>query len=159
MKGFIKVYRKILDSQMYRHLTSKQRDVMWACLLLANYTSKEWEWGGLPFQCQPGEFITSLQSLQNHCASDVSIKNIRTALTKLEKWKFLAVKATKTGRLISIVNWAEYQSFDSIGQRNWQKGGKGLATTNNINKNNNNDLFLTSVLPSEQRSNLNLIEG
>jgi hypothetical protein len=34
--GWIKIYRKVLDSDMYIHLTSKQRDVMLVCLLLAN---------------------------------------------------------------------------------------------------------------------------
>lgn len=107
--GYIKAYRKTLKSDMYQVLTASQRDVFWACLLLANHKPKQWEWNGEVYMCKPGEFITSLASLKKNCASDTSIKNIRTALDKLEKWDFLAIKATKSGRLISIKNWDIYQ--------------------------------------------------
>lgn len=97
---------------MYKALNSKQRDVMINCLLLANHEGKTWEWKGKLFKCKPGQFITSLNSLKKVCADDVTIRNIRTALDKLEKWGFLTNESTKTGRLITIVNWEKYQSKD-----------------------------------------------
>lgn len=115
--GWIKLWRKLLESDMYRQLNSKQRDVMIACLLRANHKGKEWEWKGEIFHAEPGQFITSLPSLKEICADDVSIQNIRTALDKLERWGFLTDESTKTGRLITIVNWRVYQDEDASANR------------------------------------------
>ena len=107
--GYVKAWRKTLDSQMYKHLTAEQRDVFWICLMLANHTGKEWEWGKEIFRCNPGQFITSLNTLNELTAKNTTLKKIRIALDKLEKWGFLANKTAKTGRLITICNWSTYQ--------------------------------------------------
>jgi len=112
MSGYIKLWRKILRSQMYRHLTAKQRDVMMVLLMKANWVENEWEWGKQIFKCNPGQFVTSLKSIKTLCAPDVSTQNIRTALLRLERWHFLTNKSTKTGRLITIINWDRYQLDD-----------------------------------------------
>ncbi|MAG45111.1 hypothetical protein CL633_04475 [bacterium] len=130
--GYVKLWRKILKSDMYLSLNSKQRDVMIQCLLLANYKKKDWEWKGKIFRAKRGQFITSLASLKKNCARDVSTKNIRTGLEKLKKWQFLASKSTKTGRLITVLKWAKYQrkprkaAKQSANRR--QTGGKQAAT-------------------------------
>ena len=131
--GWVKIWRKTMQSQMYRSLTSAQRDVMMACLMLANHEEKEWEWGAQVFRCAPGQFITSLESLKENCAKDVSIKQIRGAIEKLEKWDFLANKSAKTGRLITINNWATYQDQGQTdGQTNGLTQGKHRATTEEV---------------------------
>jgi hypothetical protein len=94
---------------MYKALNCKQRDVMIQCLLLADHHPNEWEWGSEIFKTNPGQFITSLDSLASSCSKEVSVQSVRTALLKLEKWNFLTNKSTKTGRLITIVNWETYQ--------------------------------------------------
>ncbi|MFW6409559.1 MAG: hypothetical protein ACOCZR_00835, partial [Halanaerobiales bacterium] len=137
--GWIKLYRKLQDSDMYRELNSKQRDVMINCLLLANHKGKKWEWKGEIFKCRPGQFITSLPSLKRVCAKDVSVQNIRTALKKLIKWNFLEQETTKTGRLITIINWQKYQesSCKTNSKTNRQiTGDKSL--NNGVNSNSNN---------------------
>ena len=156
MIGYIKLHRKIQNNQMYRSLNSKQRDVMIQCLLMANFKENEWEWGKDLYKCKPGQFITSLESIKQKCAKDISIKNIRTALNRLEKWNFLTNKSTKTGRLITICKWDDYQIIDvENGKENGketakkrQRGGKEAATNkerkegNNIN--NKKHLFKNS---------------
>ncbi|MGM0437519.1 MAG: DnaD domain protein [Bacillota bacterium] len=135
-KGWIKLYRKIQESDMYQNLNSVQRDVMINCLLLANHKSKKWEWNGKIFKCKPGQFITSLSSLKDYCAKDVSIQNIRTAINKLEEWNFLTNKSTKTGRLITIINWGKYQGEDleltKQSTNNQQSTNKALTTNKNV---------------------------
>ncbi len=138
-RGYIKAWRKILSSSMYKRLTASQRDLMWVCLLSANHEIASWEWQSKIISCQPGQFITSLASLKNKCAKDTSIKNIRTGLLKLEKWQFLANKPTKTGRLITIMNWKAYQDVEiktaKRTAKRRQRGGKEAAS----NKNDKND--------------------
>jgi len=144
--GWIKLYRKTQQSDMYKNLNSKQRDVMINCLMLANHQTKSWEWNGEIYTCKPGQFITSLSNLQKVCAKDVSIQNIRTAIKKLEKWQFLTNKSTKSGRLITIVNWGKYQSgYNETNKDNnkeltksQQRTNKELTTNKNV-KNDNND--------------------
>ena len=71
----------------------------------------------------------------------VSIKNVRTALEKFEKYGFLTNQSAKTGRLITVVNWAFYQdsSYEVANQsaNSRQSYGKEVATNKN-NKNNKN---------------------
>jgi len=95
---------------MYKALNSKQRDVMLVCLLLASHEENEWYWGVELHKVQPGQFITSLDSIRSYCARDVSVTSLRTSLLKLEKMGFLTNKSTKTGRLITICKWGTYQS-------------------------------------------------
>lgn len=77
---------------------------------MANYKEKEWEWEGEKYLVQPGQFITSLKSIAHKAGNGISIRNIRTALEKFEKYEFLTSKSTNKNRLITIVNWELYQS-------------------------------------------------
>lgn len=149
MDGWIKLHRKVMKSSMYRQLNSKQRDVMFAVLLLANHESNTWEFRGEVYNVKPGQFITSLDSLKENCASDVTTQNIRTALLKLEKHGFLTNESTKKNRLITVVNWGLYQSCESATNKetnrqltnNQQTANKQLTTNKNDKelKNEKND--------------------
>ena len=126
---------------MYRALNSKQRDVMIQCLLLANHQGQEWEWNGEIYKCEPGQFITSLDSLKKVCGADVKTQSIRTALLKLEKWQFLTNQSTKTGRLITIINWDTYQGQEEKLTKNSTKSqqstNKELTTNKNVKNEKN----------------------
>ena len=146
MGGWIKLYRKTLQSDMYKSLNSKQRDVMMTLLLMVNHEEKEWEWNGEIFKAEPGQVVTSISKIKENCASDVSLQSVRTALLKLEKWGFLTNESTKTGRLITIVNWDVYQNTDEQTNKDsnkeltkhQQRTNKEL-TTNKNDKNEKND--------------------
>ena len=112
MGGWIKLHRKLQDSDMFKNLTSKQRDVMIQLIFLANHEPHEWEWKGKIFKVKRGQCITSIDGIKERCANDVSFQNIRTALVKLEKWQFLTNESTKTGRLITVLNYDRYQDKD-----------------------------------------------
>ena len=137
--GYIKLWRKLMKSDMYLALSSTQRDVMIQCLMLANHAPKKWEWNGQVFECQPGQFVTSLDSLKKKCGKGTSLKMIRVALSKLKKWEFMADEGAKTGRLITIINWDTYQNnYGTEGKEEGkgrakagQRQGKGRATTKN----------------------------
>lgn len=131
---------------MYKHLNAEQRDVLIQILLLANFSENEWEWEGKIYKCEPGQFVTSLASIKEVCAKNVTTQNIRTALLALERWQFLTNKSTKTGRLITVLNWDTYQhptNKDTNKEltKHQQRANKELTTNNNGNnvKNVNND--------------------
>lgn len=79
---------------------------------MANFRENKWEWKGKPFECKPGQFITSAKSIQNNCGCGVTRQNIRTALQRLSKLEFLTIETTNTGMLITILNWERYQGDD-----------------------------------------------
>lgn len=139
-QGWIKLHRKIQTSEMYLNLNSKQRDVMMQCLLLANHDGKKWFWGKEIYECKPGQFITSLESLTKLCGKDVKTQSVRTSLLILEKWHFLTNESTKTGRLITIINWGTYQNDDADTNKDTnkeltksqQRANKELTTNKNV---------------------------
>lgn len=106
-------------------------------LMLAGHEEKQWIWKGKKFCTHPGQFITSLDSLAKKAG--VSVRSVRTALANFEKLDFLTSQSTKTGRLITVVNWALYQSRDeettNEATNDRQSTDKAPTTTKN-NKNN-----------------------
>jgi hypothetical protein len=110
MAGWIKLHRKVLQSDMYRTLNAKQKVVLFTLLLMANHQPRRWEFQGQIYTLKPGQMITSLAQICALSADcEVTVQTVRTALKKLEKWGFLTNRSTKRNRLITIVNWALYQ--------------------------------------------------
>lgn len=142
--GWIKLHRCLLDKPIWTKATLEQKVLLTTILLSANHKPKEWEWQGNKFICNPGQFITSLDSLAKKAG--VSIQNVRTALARFEKLEFLTNQSTKTGRLITVVNWAFYQAESKEPNREdnkdltktQQRPNKDL-TTNKNDKNDKND--------------------
>lgn len=157
MGGWIKLHRKLQFSDMFQSLTAKQRDVMIQLIFLANHEPHKWEWKGSIYKVKRGQCITSLESIKKLCANDVSLKNIRTALVKLEKWQFLANESTKTGRLITVLNYDRYQDKEEpTGKDNGkqaakdgQTGGKQAATNKNdkegLKKDKEKDIEISEI--------------
>ena len=131
-EGFIQLHRKLLDWEWYSD-TNVCR-LYTHCLLKANFQDKKWR-GTL---VKRGEFITSLPILANE--TGLSLKNVRTALTKLKSTGELAGNSTNKYTVISITNYDQYQTDGR--QNGRQEAGKGQAsgrqraTTNKRNKEN-----------------------
>lgn len=155
MQGWIKLHRDLLDKPIWLKSTPEQKTILITLLMLANHKGNEWEWQGKKFKVEPGQFVTSLDSLVNACGEGITIKNVRTALNKFEKYGFLANESTKTGRLITLVNWDIYQGEECEGGKDTgkevaktgQRGGKEVASNKNDNNVNNekndNKIYIT----------------
>lgn len=105
--GWIKLYRSLMYDPVWTSANAEQKVVLVTILLLASHEPRQWVWMGQKFELQPGQFVTSLDSLSRKAG--VSIRSVRSAIARFEKLNFLTNKSTKTGRLISIVNWSTYQ--------------------------------------------------
>jgi hypothetical protein len=142
MKGWVRVYRELLDKPIWLESTPEQKTILIALLLMVNHQEKVWEWQGRPFNVRPGQVITSLDSIVQKCGKGISIQNVRTALKRYEKYGFLTDQSTNKNRLITIVNWEQYQKDHTVtlGEvtSNQQTINKPL-TTNNNDKEINND--------------------
>lgn len=137
--GWVKLYRELKSKSIWQLSSPEQKVVLITILLLANHEENKWEWKGEQFTCRPGQLITSLNSLVRECGDGVSIQNVRTALDRFEKLGFLTNVSTKTGRLITIVNWEKYQGKDYVSNKDankdltksQQRANKDLTTNKN----------------------------
>ncbi|WP_203627563.1 replication protein [Lacticaseibacillus mingshuiensis] len=139
--GWIKLYRVLLDDDLWIDCTPVQKVVMITLLLMANHKERKWIWQGKKFVAKPGQMVTSLESIKAEAGKGVSIKNVRSSLDKFQKVGFLANQSAKTGRLITIANWAKYQDGVEEAAKqpadNWQTGGKQVATNKNVKNDKN----------------------
>lgn len=140
MVGYIHLWRRLLKKPIWLKSTPEQRSVLIAILLMANFYENEWEWKGEKFQVVPGQFITSLESIRKKSGQGISIQNVRSSLKRFEKLEFLTNKSTKQGRLISIINWEDYQSSENNTQHSTQqRPNKGATKTQHLSNNDKKD--------------------
>lgn len=148
-QGYIKLYRELMDKAIWTQSTPEQKVILITILMMANHEEKQWIWKGKKYKCKPGQFITSLDGIAKRSGSDISVQNVRTALVKFEKLEFLTNKSTKTGRLITIVNWGNFQGRDGSPNKatnkdltkSQQRPNKELTT----NKNDKNERMKENI--------------
>lgn len=145
MEGWIKLHRKLQEKALWQCTTPEQKVILITILLNANHEVNEWEWQGKRFTCEPGQMVTSLASLAEKCGKGITVQNVRTALEKFEKYGFLTNQSTKTGRLITVVNWAFYQdsSCEVTKQptKHQQSSNKEVTTNKNDKNDKNNNIY------------------
>ncbi len=147
MAGWIAVHRCIMEKAIWHSSTPEQKVILITLLLMANHKETEWEWKGKQFKAKSGQFVTSIASIKKKAGKDISSQNVRTAIKKFENYGFLTNESTKTGRLISIVNWHKYQDKNASTNKGTNKDltkpsqsvNKDLTTNNNDNNVNNDN--------------------
>src|SRR5699024_10018631 len=96
---------------IWKDSTPEQKVILITLLMMANHEENEWEWKGEKFKAKPGQFVTSLNSIVEKGGSGVTIRKVRTAIERFEKYGFLTNETTNRNRLITIVNWGVYQEL------------------------------------------------
>lgn len=122
MSGYFKLYRELLNKPIWLNSSNEQRVILITLLAMANWKKTEWDYYGEKIKLNPGQFIASAPAIKERCnSSEITIMKIRTALERFEKLDFLTVsltgKSTKSGKLITIVNWRLYQSNEEEDNR------------------------------------------
>lgn len=112
--GYFLTWRGLYSKPIWLNSTLEQQVILITLMAMANFKANEWEWQGEKFTLQAGQFITSLETIRTNTGGNVSIQNVRTALKRFEKLGFLTNQSTKTGRLITLVNWETYQVVDGV---------------------------------------------
>lgn len=146
-QGWITLHRELIQKPIWLNSTPEQKTILITLLLMVNHEEKEWEWKGQKYTVQPGQMITSLNSIVEKCGKGITTQNVRTALKRFEKLEFLTNKSTKQSRLITIVNWGKYQGAESKPNKgtnnqltiDQQRPNNQLTTNNNDNNDNNDD--------------------
>lgn len=129
IKGFVKIYREILDWEWYKVSTVK--DTFLHCLFKANIEDKKWQ----GISVKRGQFVTSYAHLAQE--TGLSIQNVRTAVKKLKKTGELTTKPHGKFTVVTVNNW-----------NRWQE----------INRKNNNILMATQQTPHPSLSTTKELE-
>lgn len=100
-KGWIKIYRKIVDWEWYKDIPV--RVLFEHCFLKANIKDKKWQGTVI----KRGSFITSLDNLVFE--TGLSKMQVRTALNKLKTTHEITYQATRQYSIITVNNYELYQ--------------------------------------------------
>lgn len=109
MKGFIKLHRQIIDWEWYQDSATKA--VFIHILLNACYDSCRF----MGADVTRGQYMTSLSRLSRDL--NISVRQVRTALNRLEKTGEIDTQTSNKATLITISNYDSYQVEDTSKKR------------------------------------------
>jgi len=116
--GWLRLWRRLLTKKSWTESKPKHKVIMITLLMMVNYEPLESEWDGKSITLKPGSMITSLEDIREAAGKEISIQNVRSALDNFEKkYEFIIQQTTMTGRLITILNWKEYQQAGLTAQQ------------------------------------------
>lgn len=152
-KGWVSVYRELTEKPIWLNSSPEQKTILITILLMVNYEVNKWEWDGKSYTVQPGQMITSLNSIVKKCGKGISTQNVRTALKRFEKLGFLTNESTNKSRLITIVNWEKYQDISINSNKDSNKHltndqqapNKHLTTNNNDNNDDDKAEYISEI--------------
>jgi hypothetical protein len=135
--GYIKIYRKMLNWEWIS--CEKTAQLFLILLLLANH--KENRWHGI--EIKPGQLVTSIDSLRK--ITGQTARSVRTGLERLKTTSEVTIKTTNRYTLITVENWALYQSDEdkttsetTSNLTNKRQTNDKQTTTNKNDKNDKN---------------------
>jgi len=120
--GWVKLWRELLSKSIWIQSSPQCCKVLITILLLANHEKNEWEYKGEKHKCEPGQLITSIDSLVSTCGLGVTKEGVRSAISRLVKLGFITNVSTKSGRLITVVNWDKYQDANYVDPKGHNNG-------------------------------------
>lgn len=146
MIGFVKLHRQLLNWEWYTDLPVK---VLFLHLLLkANHKPEKWR----GIEILSGQFVTSYDHLAKE--TGLTLKQVRTALTKLKSTNEITYKGASRYSIISINNWNKWQANDTQRANKGHTKGKQRATIKEV-KNDKEDknisLSINEKITQEER--------
>lgn len=105
--GYVKLYRKMLDNPV----VCKDADhvAVWIYLLLsATWQQYEVMFEGKTITLEPGQLVTGRLAIGVH--NKINEYKVQRILKRFENEQLIAQQTTPRNRLISVLNWNQYQS-------------------------------------------------
>ncbi len=134
MDGYIKLHRRILESAVFDNPVLFK---IWAwCLLRAAYQGHDCVIGRQKVRLEPGQFIYG--RIQCSEQLKMSQSTLNTYLHMLEGMGSLTIAPNTKFSVITVCNWAMYQSGEMPDQTDWQMDNK--KTTNQTTDQTTNEL-------------------
>ncbi|MBR1435093.1 MAG: hypothetical protein IJ584_08270 [Bacteroidales bacterium] len=105
MDGWIKIYRKMLDWEWYKDVSTK--GLFLHLLLIANSNAVSWR----GIEIKRGQILTSRLTLA--AETGLSEGQVKRSLQKLKASNDITTKATNKYTIITLCNYESYQSFST----------------------------------------------
>ncbi|WP_173915941.1 DnaD domain-containing protein [Halobacillus sp. Marseille-Q1614] len=108
MQGWIKLHRKIIQSEIFEN--EKMLKIFIYCLTKSSHKNTESRVGRQKVQLKPGQFIFG----RKKAASELNMNEstVRDYLKILEEDDVITILSTNKYSVITVENWANYQSND-----------------------------------------------
>lgn len=159
MSGFFKIWRDLFEKPIWLKSTPEQKVILITLIKMANWKDAKWEWKGKPYNCSPGEFITSYNSIINACGKGVTYQNVRTAIKRFENYEFLTYQVTVGeygGIKITLRNWDKYQNETNTSSNtsltvSQQFANTSLTPNKEIKKERKEEYINLSLINSSER--------
>jgi hypothetical protein len=145
MQGWVKLHRKIMQSETFLRLNAIQQLIAIYIILNANHEDGIWydKYKDIEVPIKRGQLITSRQKIINEWFKGdklITDQKIRTTLSKLEKLQFITTKPTNNYTLIEVLNYNVYQmKEEESNQQNNQETTKTKPRDNHEKTTNKND--------------------
>lgn len=141
LTGYVRLYRSLANKGWY---TKSEYVHLWLHILIkANHTGREFFFNGKNVKVSPGQFITGRKQLQ--IETGINESKIERILNFLEKNEHqIEQQKTTKNRLISVLNWDNYQNKKTGEHQNAQQLNNKRTTTEQQLNTNNNDKELNN---------------
>ena len=143
MCGWIKMHRSLLQWEWFQ----KPEMVQLFVYLLLKASVEDRKWQGL--DVKRGQVVTSVATICRDLS--LSTQKVRTCLMRLCDSEVISVKSTNKYSIITICNYATYQSFELIDQQtnnkqitNEQQTNNKQITTSKECKNDKNNIIINN---------------
>lgn len=158
MDGWIKLHRKLMESESFYKLTAVQKLIAIYIVLNANHEDGIWydKYKGIEVEVKRGQLVTSRNKIVNEWFNkdkDVTEQRVRTCLDKLVRINFITKSPANDYTLITVVNYDIYQSKkddDNQVLTKSQPSGNQAITTNKNDKNDKKKHYAENVLLTEK---------
>ena len=141
MNGWIKLHRKLIDKGYYK---KSQYVHLWVHLLLkANHKPNEFMWNKELIIIKEGQLLTGRKELSKE--TGISQTTIERILNLLENEHQIEQQKTTKFRVITIINYKEYQTTDTKTDNKRTTNGQQTDTNKNNKKDNNEKNILEDL--------------
>jgi DNA replication protein DnaD len=148
-KGYIRLYRKIMDNGMYFSEPFTRTQAWIDLLLLANHKAKNVYLRGVCVTIGRGQVGHSMKELADRWSW--SIGKVNRFIDRLKTDEQIDSQKTNVTTIISILNWDEYQSSESADEsadgNQTETDGNQTEDQTETNKNDKNLIMIIIPIP------------
>jgi len=108
--GAVLIARAILNSSLWT-MRNEDRILAITLISLANWRDRKWFDGEKDMVIRRGQLVRSLEQLAE--AAQISLRNVRTSLKRLEKCGFLTRETTRRYTHVTLCKYDHYQKMDN----------------------------------------------
>lgn len=151
--GWVKLHRKIIENPV---ANKPNYLALWVwILLLANHQENKFMWNGETIIIKEGQLLCGRKELS--MKSGISPSTVERILNYLENEHQIEQQKTNKFRVITVINWKEYQKTDNKMDNRWTTDGQQMDTIKK-NKNEKNEKKDIAEINSAPKQPLNLLE-